>query len=58
MEKGNIRGLAFFPVVAISSNLSTNLQGTKQTKIFVKTKSLPVGEVSEDLFETALIFLK
>jgi hypothetical protein len=51
-------GLAFFPVVAISSNLSTSIQGTKQTKIFVKTKSSSFGEVSEDLFQIALIFLK
>ena len=31
-KKGNIRGLAFFPVVAISTNLSTNLLGYKETK--------------------------
>jgi hypothetical protein len=57
-EKQIMCGLAFFPVVAISSNLSTSLQGTKQAKIFIITKSSPVGEVPEDLFQIALIFLK
>jgi hypothetical protein len=31
-EKKTIRGLAFFPVVAISSNLSTSNMTTKQVK--------------------------
>jgi hypothetical protein len=45
-------------VVAIISNLSTSFQETKQAKIFVKTKSSAVGEVPENIFQVALIFLK
>lgn len=32
--------LAFFPVVAISTNLSTRFKGAKKAKIFKKSKTI------------------
>jgi len=50
-KKGIIRGLAFFPVVAISSNLSTKIlryKGNKNkwvSKIFCRTIDLDFGKL-------------
>lgn len=57
--KGIIRGLAFFPVVAISSNLSTKILQHKGSKKKTETpKILYACKMPEYLFKIALNFLK
>lgn len=58
-EKEFRSGLAFFPVVAISTNFSTKIFDTKQVKIFRKTKKNLSGcKVPEYFLKITLLLLK
>ena len=58
MKKEIICGLAFFPVVAISSNLSTSLIAAKEIKKNGITKLSVCSQMSENLLKVIFIFLK